>query len=427
MFKKFIQGRLEKRAAVFFRKNPQLKVVAVAGSIGKTTTKHHIGTLLAEQYRVRMHEGGFNTELGAPLAVLGLGLPESLHSILGWWTILRAAAYESRHPADFDVLVLELGVDHPGDMAKFARYIHPNIAVVTAVTPEHMEYFGSLDAVAKEELSIADFSNEILINRDDIDGKYAEDVSNPNLDTYGSTGAAEYRLEISDFSLTDGYSGKIITPGDSEDVEVKVAVFGEHSLRPVMGAVAVAVKMGVTPENIAKGLEAIHPTAGRMNPLHGARESMIIDDSYNSSPAAAAAALQTLYSIDAPARIVLLGEMKELGESSAAEHEKLGDLCDPNLLAWVVTVGEQAEKYIAPAARQRGNQVKSCKTALEAGGFINGIIEPGAVILVKGSQGNIYLEEAIKIFLHDESDDKQLVRQSRQWLATKQAFFEKNS
>lgn len=427
MFKKFIQGRLEKRAAVFFRKNPQLKVVAVAGSIGKTTTKHHIGTLLAEQYRVRMHEGGFNTELGAPLAVLGLGLPESLHSILGWWTILRAAAYESRHPADFDVLVLELGVDHPGDMAKFAHYIHPNIAVVTAVTPEHMEYFGLLDAVAKEELSIADFSDEVLINRDDIDGKYAEDVTNPNLDTYGSTGAAEYRLEISDFSLTDGYSGKIITPGDAEDVEVKVAVFGEHSLRPVMGAVAVAVKMGVTPENIAKGLEAIHPTAGRMNPLHGARESMIIDDSYNSSPAAAAAALQTLYSIDAPARIVLLGDMNELGESSAAEHEKLGDLCDPNLLAWVVTVGEQAEKYIAPAARQRGNQVKSCKTALEAGGFINGIIEPGAVILVKGSQGNIYLEEAIKIFLHDESDDKQLVRQSRQWLATKQAFFEKNS
>lgn len=427
MFKKFIQHRLEKRAIKFFQKNPQIKVVAVAGSIGKTTTKHHIGTLLSEQYRVRMHEGGFNTELGAPLAVLGLGLPTKLHSIVGWWTVLRAAAYQSRHAADFDVLVLELGVDHPGDMAQFARYIHPNIAIVTAVTPEHMEYFGTLDAVAKEELSIGDFSDKLLINRDDIDGKYAEDVNNPNLDTYGSSGAAEYRLEISDFTLTEGYSGKIITPGDAENPTVNVAVFGEHSLRPVMGAVAVAVKMGVTADNIVKGLAAIHPTSGRMNPLRGVRGSMIIDDSYNSSPTAAAAALQTLYSIDAPERIALLGDMNELGETSEVEHQKLGALCDPTLLAWVVTVGEQAEKFLAPVARQRGNQVKSFKTALEAGGFVNSIIEQDAVTLVKGSQGDIYLEEAIKIFMHSEADDKQLVRQSRQWLATKQAFFEKNS
>lgn len=427
MLKKFIQKRLEKKAMRFVRKNPQVKIVAVAGSIGKTTTKHHIGTLLSTQYRVRMHEGGFNTELTVPLAIFGLSLPAKLHSVIGWWIVLRAASYQARHQADFDILVLELGVDHPGDMARFGRYVHPNIAVVTAVTPEHMEYFGTLDAVAKEELSIGDFSDQILINRDDIDGAYAENVNNPNLDTYGSTGAAEYRLDINDFTLSDGYTGTMVMPGDSVNPEINISVYGEHSLRPVMGAVAVAVKMGVTPENIVTGLGMIHPTAGRMNPIRGAKGSMIIDDSYNSSPAAAAAALRTLYSVDAPERIALLGDMNELGETSEVAHQQLGALCDPALLAWVVTVGQQSEKYLAPVARQRGNQVKSFKTALEAGAFVNSIIEQGAVILVKGSQGDIYLEEAIKIFMHTTTEDRQLVRQNQQWRARKQIFFEKNS
>ena len=428
MFKNYIQKKLEKRASEFLSRNSQIKIVAVVGSIGKTTTKHHIGTLLSTQYRVRMHEGGFNTELGTPLAILGLGLPAKLHSIIGWWMVLRAAKYETKHAADFDVLVLELGVDHPGDMTKFGSYIHPNVAVVTAVTPEHMEFFGSLDAVATEELAVGSFSDMLVINRDDIDGKYAADVTNPNLDTYGSSGTAEYRLEVEDFSLTSGYTGKIIAPEFPEGRGAKVNVVGDHSLRPVMGAIAVATKLGVTPENMLRGLADIRPTAGRMNPLRGLNDSMIIDDSYNSSPAAAEAALRTLYGIDAPQRIVILGDMNELGDSSELAHEKLGDFCDPNLLAWVVTVGEQSATYLAPAARHRGNQVKSFKTALEAGAFVHSVLdERGAVILAKGSQGGIYLEEAVKMLLHDTAEDKELVRQTPAWREIKQKFFDSQS
>ena len=200
-------------------------------------------------------------------------------------------------------------------------------------------------------------------------------------------------------------------------------MLGEHSLRPVAGAVAVAAKLGMAPSDIAAAVEDVVPVPGRMNVLRGIKQSMLIDDTYNSSPAAAEAALQTLYRLQAPQRIALLGSMNELGEVSAAEHEKLGALCDPNLLAWVVTIGDEAEKHLAPAARQRGCQVKSFKSAIDAGAFIRSVIEEKAIVLAKGSQGNVYAEEAIKELLHSTSDDHQLVRQSPSWMQTKMKFF----
>lgn len=106
-----------------------------------------------------------------------------------------------------------------------------------------------------------------------------------------------------------------------------------------------------------------------------------------------------------------------------AEHQALGRLCDPNQLAWVITVGEEAGKYLAPAARARGCQVKSFKTALQAGAFVRRVVESGAAILFKGSQTGIYLEEAIKIVLHSTDDEQYLVRQTTDWIERKTKFF----
>ena len=115
--------------------------------------------------------------------------------------------------------------------------------------------------------------------------------------------------------------------------------------------------------------------------------------------------------------------MNELGASSQAEHKALGDLCDPSLLAWVITIGEEAEKYLAPAAKARGCQVRSFRSAIEAGSFVHKVLEPNAVILAKGSQGGIYAEEALKVLLHDTAEDHLLVRQSAAWTRCKQDFF----
>lgn len=427
MFKKFVQKRLEKYVRKYFRRHPDVKLVVVAGSVGKTSTKHAIAELLSQRYRVQMDEENHNTEMSVPVSVLGLNYPDNVHNIFAWIQVFRAAHRRVKQPAFSDIIVQEIGADRPGDIAHFGTYLRPHVALITAVTPEHMENFHTIEAVAAEELTAANFSEMALINRDDIDGQFAADITTPNISTYGTTGLAEYRIEIDNFTLEKGYDGKLVTPNLPQPVDVHINVYGEHSLRPVMGAVAVACQFGLSAEQIVAGLATVRPVKGRMNVLRGVEGSTIIDDSYNSSPSAAEAALQTLYSIEAPQRIALLGDMNELGDVSEIEHQRLGTLCDPNHLAWVVTVGEQAEKYVAPYAKQRGNQVKSFHSALDAGAFIHSVIENGSVVLVKGSQTGIFLEEAIKIFSHSTSEDSELVRQSEGWMKIKSTFFEKIS
>lgn len=423
MFKNFIQKRLENYVRRYFLKHPEVKLVAVAGSVGKTSTKTAVATVLSKKYRVRMLEGNHNTHMSAPLGILGVEYPENVHSIGEWLRVFRACKRRINQPTDVDVIVQELGTDRPGEIAHFGTYLRPAIGIVTAVTPEHMEFFGSIETVAQEELALANFSELAIINREDIDGRFVNFLTNPNVTTYGTTAAAEYRVEVKDFDIQHGYSGYLVISGFAETFPADIRVFGEHSLRPISAAIAVASKLGMSPQEIAQAVEDITPVAGRMNVLRGLEDTILIDDTYNSSPASAAAALQALYSLAAPQRIAILGSMNELGASSQAEHKALGDLCDPSLLAWVITIGEEAEKYLAPAAKARGCQVRSFRSAIEAGSFVHKVLEPNAVILAKGSQGGIYAEEALKVLLHDTAEDHLLVRQSAAWTRRKQDFF----
>ena len=427
MFKQFIQKRLELYVRQYFHKHPEVKLVAVAGSVGKTSTKTAIATVLSKKYRVRMLEGNHNTHMSAPLGILGIDYPENVHNPLQWIRVMLAAQRRISEEADVDVIVQELGTDRPGEIAHFGTYLRPNVGVVTAVTPEHMEFFDTIETVAQEELALANFSEVAIINRDDIDGRFSDFLTNQNIDTYGTTAAAEFRIEVKDFDVAHGYDAWLVMSGFAETYPADIRVVGEHSLRPIAGAVAVAVKLGMGPQEIAAGVEDIVPVPGRMNLLRGAEKTILIDDTYNSSPASAEAALQTLYNMQAPQRIAILGSMNELGSSSAAEHEALGHICDPSLLAWVVTIGTEAEKYLAPAAKLKGCQVKSFNSAIDAGAFVRSVMEEGAIILAKGSQGNIYAEESLKLLLHSTSDDHKLVRQSPSWMRTKNAFFSKFS
>lgn len=422
MFKKIIQRKLEKYVKKYFANHPDIKLIAVGGSVGKTTTKYAAATVLSQRYKVRMREENHNTEMSAPLGILGIDYPENIRSPLAWLGVFRAARARVRQPDDAQVIIQELGVDRPGDMAAFATYLNPDIGIITGVTPEHMEFFGTIEAVAQEELALVNFSKLALINRDDIDGRFADFITNKNLDTYGTTASAEYRFETEDTTIRDGYSGRIFT-SEYDPVECTLHVLGEHSLRPVMAAVGVAVKLGLSADEIRTGVESIRAVPGRMNILRGQNESTLIDDTYNSSPAAAEAALRTLYTLQAPQRIAILGSMNELGDVSAKEHEFIGSLCDPNLLAWVLTVGDEAEKYLAPAARARGCQVKSFESAIEAGGFAHKVLEKEAIVLAKGSQTGVYCEEAVAVLLRDSDDTLQLVRQSPAWIKRKTAFF----
>lgn len=423
MFKNYIQKKLEGYVRKYLAAHPEIKLVAVGGSVGKTSTKTMIATVLSQKYRVRMRDDNHNTHMSAPLAILGIEYPKNIRSIFSWFGVFRAAKKRIKAPADVDVIVQELGTDRIGEIPHFGTYLRPHIGVVTAVTAEHMEFFQTIENVAAEEIALANFSELALINRDDIEGRFAELLTDGAINTYGTTSAAEYRFEVSDFTAEDGYKGAIIAPEFATAINAQVKVLGEHSLRPVTAAIAVGIKLGLSAEEIVSGLATVRAVPGRMNVLRGVEQSMLIDDTYNSSPAAASAALQALYSIQAPQRIALLGDMNELGTISDIEHQKLGRLCDPNLLAWVITVGPQSEKFLAPAARGRGCQVKSFSNAIDAGAFAHSVIEEDAVLLAKGSQGGIFLEEAVKILLHETGQDRQLVRQSDAWRRQKDEHF----
>lgn len=423
MFKTYIQTRLERAVKKYFKKHPEVKLVVVAGSVGKTSTKIAIGTVLNERFRIRLHEGNHNSELSAPLAILGVEFPSDIRKIGQWRTVFKAVRQRIKQPTDVDVIVQELGTDAIGQIPHFGTYLNPDIAVITSVAPEHMEFFKTLDAVAAEELSAVNFSKAALINRDDIPGVYAADITNPNINTYGTTDAAEYRFISSDYTYEDGFSGAFVGPEYSTPVPTTLGLMGEHSIRAAVAAGAVAAKLGMPAEEIARGMARIKAVKGRMNVLRGVNGSIIIDDSYNSSPLAAMSALRSLYQMSVPQRIAVLGSMNELGAMSEAEHIAIGKLCDPIELAHVITVGEDAEKYLAPAARTNGCHVVSFKSALDAGAYAHKFLEPGGAVLFKGSQGGIYLEEAIKIVLHSTEEEEQLVRQSPEWLQKKRDFF----
>lgn len=422
MFKRFVLGKLQKYVRRYFAQHPEVKLIVVVGSVGKTSTKRALGDLLIQRYRVRMQDGNHNSEISVPLAILGLDMPAKLTNPFSWFSVFRAAKLRIKSPTDVDIIIQELGTDRPGDIAAFGQYLVPDIALVTAVTPEHMEFFGSIEGVAQEELSVAAFSRLVLINRDDVEGRFANFENNPNLSTYGTTGLAEYRFEQQSFDQNVGYTGNIIAVGHAP-FPATITVAGEHSLRPVMGAVAASMLMGLMPQDIVRGLTLIRPVPGRMNILRGIQGTTIIDDTYNSSPAAAAAAIQTLYSFDqAPQRIAVLGDMRELGASSQLEHEKLGALCDPNLLGWLVAVGPEMERFAVPIARSRGCQVHVARNAIKAAEFVRSVTVDGAVILVKGSQNDLYLEECVKAIC-DMTEDSELVRQTPAWLEIKDNFF----
>ena len=424
MFKSYVQKRLEEYVRQYFVAHPNVKLIGVAGSVGKTSTKAAIAEILTEKYRVRMELKNYNTEISAPMAILGIDMPEKVRSFWAWRKVFKIAKQRIATPDDVDIIVQELGVDKIGDMASFARYLKLDMAIVTGVTPEHMEQFGTLENVAKEELMAANMAGSALINRDDIDAGFAQMLTNQNVSTYGNNEPAEYSFAVEDFDFEKGYTGRFRTV-ELGDIPGTVRVFGEHSLRPVLAAVAVGCKMGMSREEIQAGMKRVRPVAGRMNVLRGLGGSILIDDTYNSSPAALSMALKTLYEVSAPSRIAVIGDMNEMGAESAAEHEKIGKMCDPTMLSWVITVGAETEKYLAPAAQTRGCQVRCFKDAMSAVPFIIGVLEreQGAAILFKGSQGGIYLEEVVKDMLHSSEDVKDLVRQSLAWMQTKREFF----
>lgn len=399
------------------RARHNFKVVAVVGSVGKTSTKLAVADLLvASGLRVRHQTGNYNDRVTVPLVFFGLNEP-SLYNPFAWWRAFGISQSEIALPFPYDVVVVELGTDGPGQMEQFA-YIKPDITVVTAVSPEHMEYFGDLDGVAAEELSVFEYSKQVLVNGDDIAGEYLAGLE-----------FAEYSLlseqaQYKAIAKAKGLVGQELTMYFSKsELTADIRFLGEQGAKVTLAAAAVADMLGVKKSAIQKALPDVAPFAGRMQVLPGIKDSTLIDDTYNSSPLAVKAALDVLYAAKNKQRIAILGSMNELGAYSRQAHDEVGEYCDPKKLGLVVTIGHDAKKWLAPVAKKNGCTVQTFLSPYEAGAYVSGKLQKGGVVLAKGSQNGVFAEEALKPLLADPTDEAKLVRQSPRWMTKKQQQF----
>jgi len=419
-------------------------IIAVTGSVGKTSTKDAIYAVLAATgNHVRKSEKSFNSKIGLPLTVLGV--LNAWKNPFGWLSNiicgLELIFFKSDYPK---IIILEVGADHPGDIENKAKWLKPDIAVITKIgdVPVHVEFFKSPAEVLKEKISLAKgvkTGGTIVLYADDekLTGLKFE---GRKIMTYGMVEGASVRgslpiilyKEENGFKKPIGMTFKLDHGGNSVPISLSL-VLGAQYIYPVLAAVAVGLVQGVTLVQIIKSISDYKPPCGRMNIIGGLNDSIIIDDSYNSSPTALAAALSTLAEIAMPAgrqegakrKIAVLGDMMELGSYSAEEHKKAGTLVAKSLDVvrgdLLITVGQRAKgiKEGAMAAGMSESSVISFDDSFEASEKVKGIIKAGDVILVKGSQSP-RMERITKALMADSSRAPELlVRQEKEWLDKK--------
>lgn len=399
------------------------KIVAVTGSVGKTSTKDAVYTAIAKSHFARKSEKSFNSELGVPLTILGL--PTAWSSPIAWLENivegLAIALFARTYP---EWLVLEVGADRPGDIKKLA-WLKPHIVVFTYFpdVPVHVEYFDSAEQVIaeKRELKKALRSNgTLIVNADDPKMRDEEVLDGQHLIRYGFDETATIRVKdpvvLYKDHVPDGMSAVVQFQAEVLPIIIR-GVVGKHHLYPVLAGVSVAVSEGMTFTSAIEAFKDHASPPGRMRILRGKNGSCILDDTYNASPVAVHAGLDTLETLACSGKkIVVLGDMMELGEFSASEHRSVGDraavVCDV-----FITVGVRM-LYAAESARSahaKVNRVEALKDTDEAIKILREIVGEGDIVLVKGSQ-SMRMERVVEDFLADSTTAHAvLVRQDDEW------------
>lgn len=400
-------------------KNHTLKIIAVSGSVGKTSTKLAIAHVLSDKVKVQYQKGNYNDALSVPLVFFGHKMPR-IWNIPVWLKIIIKNEWLIHDGYPYDVAVVELGTDKPGDLSDFGRYLNPDITVVTSITEEHMEFFDNLEAVAKEELVPIGYSKKIFINISEIDAEFVPKAK--NIFTYGTTKKAQNTAAA---GRLDNALNRIVSVAlkDKNSFTFKLPSPSKNQAMSALAAATVANELGFSVQSIKESLESLQMVPGRTQLLRGIHSSWLLDDTYNATLASMLSALELLYEIDAYERIAILGSMNELGSFSQEAHKEVGSFCNPKKLSLVITIGHDAYHYLAPAAESAGCRVERFLDPVAAGQCAAENIKKNTVVLAKGSQNGIFAEEALKLLLAKEKDKTMLVRQSRAWIRIKRRQF----
>ncbi len=403
------------------------KIIAVTGSVGKTSTKDAIYTALLPFYHVRKSAKSYNSEIGIPLTIIGV--KNAWNSTSKWiLNILHGFSliiFKDKYP---EWLVLEIGADRPGDIAKITKWIKPDISVVTRIgkVPVHVEFYKSVAEVVKEKMELALATKKegaLILNMDDEDVATFKENSKAKVITYGVDNESDikgshYQFVYDDKDQVCGMTMKVNVSGSSIPVEV-TKVLGKQQLYPILGAFAVAHHLKLNLIEVSNSFSEREIAPGRMTILEGIHNSTIIDDTYNASPVALEEAINTIHEVKTTGRkIAILGDMLELGRFASGEHKRIGEKLVGKIDILIV-VGLRAKNY-AVGAIEKGFDKKKIfhfDDSVSAGKYASEIIKEKDIIYLKGSQG-IRMERAVaQILQNPELKKDLLVRQDEEWLS----------
>lgn len=407
-------------------------IVAVAGSVGKSSTKEAVGVALgsrAASEHVRATSKNYNNEFGVPFTVFGCAAPGT--SVFAWLSILSKAFVYACGLSKIDarILVLEMGTDHPGDLAHLLNIAPPKVSVLTAIGPEHTEYFGSIEAVADEEAGVLQalaVDGVAVVNADDNRVLVKAAMLPCRVLTFGFSPESTARILETRVHIDTEQI-------DRSGLEVKLTMYGTtHCMhfpgfigRPqayaaaaalaVVGALDIDDKVAVS-----RLQESYRGMPGRMRLIPGIKKTWIIDDTYNASPLAALSALRDLASFpveEGGRRIAALGDMLELGKLAERAHIDMGRQAAEAGVDMLVVCGTLAHavEHAAIEAGLSQDQVFVLRSSEEVGRFIQERLKSKDVVLVKGSQG-VRMERIVKELMADPLRATELlVRQTKEW------------
>ncbi len=429
IFKKTITHILRWESQLVLKKYKP-KVVAITGSVGKTSTKDAVFAVLSKMAYVRKSEKSYNSQIGLPLTILGI--PNAWSDPLGWlknivigfWLIV----WPHKYP---EWLVLEVGVGKPGDMKETASWLKTDAVIETAIgdTPVHIEFFPSREHLIEEKAGLIKTLKKdgtLILNGDDGAILGMKTKSANRAVTYGFTEGTD--LFASGDTIECGSDGEplgAIFRVDAEGKSLPVIIegaFGRNHIYAALAALAFAYGQKLNMLTAAEALKNYEMPPGRMRLLTSIKETRIIDDTYNSSPFAAQAALDTLQSVKSDGRknrkIAVLGDMLELGKHTEEAHRTIGALAAESAKI-LITVGPRAQgiKQGALDAGMDAKNIFDFADSVQAGVFLKDFIKKGDIILIKGSQG-VRMERISAALLQDQENRKKLlVRQEDEWMA----------
>lgn len=416
LFRSFVVTLLSLFAKVkIFRSHPIL--IGITGSVGKTSTKDAVVAVLRAKYTVKAPEGGYNSDIGVPMMILNQRSKQDSNPIT-WLRILLGGFVDMLKREHMDVLVVEMGVDKPGDMKPLTWLINPTIAVLTSINNNHVaagQFSGEEDILReKSRIAAKQSGKDIFITNNDNTWIAGLKHTNSKRIRYGEGSTNEY--------VTSAVRGDINgidfhVHGEGVDDDFHVPILGTYHVSVLVPAIIIGLKNGIAVADIQRVLANFQMPKGRMRLLEGVNGSKIIDSSYNASPVAVSQALKLVDDLMAPRKILCLGQMNELGTRSEAAHREVGRLA-AQVGDLFILVGKDTQ-FIQEELLKNGipeGQIKYFIDSQQAGQFLRPLLQEGDLVFAKGSQNAVRLERMIKeIMLQPERAAELLARQGPEW------------